>query len=89
LGFGPADIPRIEAVFRDLCASPCEHDDGIRFQAETVRVLEIRKETNDAGLRVILVRLLAGAQCTVPVAAHKHPRPDPQTSRFSAQISCK
>jgi hypothetical protein len=25
----------------------------------------------------------------VAVAAHKHPRPDPQTSRFSAQINCK
>jgi hypothetical protein len=23
------------------------------------------------------------------VAAHKHPRPDPQTSRFSAQINCE
>jgi hypothetical protein len=42
LGFGPTDIPRIEGVFRDLCAAGCKPDDGIRFQAETVRTLEIR-----------------------------------------------
>jgi len=66
LGFGPADIPRIEAVFRDLCAG-CVPDDGIRFQAETIRTLEIRKEANYAGLRVTLVGLLAGARCPVQV----------------------
>lgn len=67
LGFGPAEIPRIEAVFRDLCAAACEPDDGIRFQAETVRALETRKEANYAGLRVTLVGLLAGARCPVQV----------------------
>ena len=67
LGFGPAEIPRIEAVFRDLCAGTCEPDDGIRFQAETIRALEIRKEASYAGLRVTLVGLLAGARCPVQV----------------------
>ena len=37
LGFGPAEIPILEAVFRDLCAAASEPDDGIRFQAETIR----------------------------------------------------
>ena len=67
LGFGSADIPRMEAVFRDLCAAACEPDDGIRFQAATVSALEIRKEANYAGLRVTLVGLLAGARCPVQV----------------------
>jgi len=67
LGFGPADIPSMEAVFRDLCAAACDPDDGIRFQVETVRVLEIRKEANYAGLRITLVGLLAGARCPVQV----------------------
>jgi hypothetical protein len=66
LGFGPADIARIKGVFCDLCAA-CEPDDGIRFQADTVRVLEIRKEANYAGLRVTLVGLLAGARCPAQV----------------------
>jgi hypothetical protein len=61
LGFGPAEIPQIEGVFRDLCAVACEPDDGIRFQAETVRVAQIRKESNYAGLRVVLVGLLCPA----------------------------
>jgi hypothetical protein len=67
LGFGPAEIPILEAVFRDLCAGTSEPDDGIRFQPETVRAEEIRKEANYAGIRVTLVGLLAGARCPVQV----------------------
>ena len=67
LGFGPAEIPILEAVFRDLCASTSEPDDGIRFQAETVRGMDIRKEANYAGIRVTLVGVLAGARCPVQV----------------------
>ncbi|MBP6582431.1 MAG: nucleotidyl transferase AbiEii/AbiGii toxin family protein [Chromatiaceae bacterium] len=67
LGFGPAEIPILEAVFRDLCAAASEPDDGICFQAETVRGGEIRKEANYAGIRVTLVGLLAGARCPVQV----------------------
>ncbi len=67
LGFGPAEIPILEAVFRDLCAGASEPDDGIRFQADTVRSMEIRKEVNYAGIRVTLVGLLAGARCPVQV----------------------
>jgi hypothetical protein len=67
LGFGPADIPHIEAVFRELCAADIEPDDGIRFQAETVRAEEIRKDANYGGIRVTLVGILAGARCPVQV----------------------
>ena len=67
LGFGPAEIPILEAVFRDLCAAASEPDDSIRFQAETVRGMEIRKEANYAGIRVTLAGLLAGARCSVQV----------------------
>jgi hypothetical protein len=67
LGFGPADIPHIDAVFRELCAAKIEPDDGIRFQAETVRAEEIRKDANYGGIRVALVGILAGARCPVQV----------------------
>ncbi len=67
LGFGSADLPIIEGVFRDLCAGASKPDDGIRFQAETVRAAEIRKDANYAGIRVTLVGLLAGARCSVQV----------------------
>lgn len=67
LGFGPADIPHIEAVFRELCSANVESDDGILFQAETVRADEIRKDANYGGIRVTLVGILAGARCPVQV----------------------
>jgi hypothetical protein len=67
LGFGPADIPHIEAVFRELCEANIEPDDGILFQAQTVHAEEIRKDANYGGIRVTLVGILAGARCPVQV----------------------
>ena len=63
LGYGPADIPHLEGVFRDLCA--IDANDGIEFQAKTVKAAEIRKEANYAGVRVTLIGVLAGAKCSV------------------------
>jgi predicted nucleotidyltransferase component of viral defense system len=63
LGYGPTDIPHLENIFRDLCA--IDAADGIEFQIETVKAVEIRKEANYAGIRVTLVGLLAGARCPV------------------------
>src|SRR5574340_1064381 len=65
LGFGSAEIPHVEAVFRDICAA--ELDDGIRFQADSVHAEEIRKEANYSGVRVTLVGMLDGARCHVQV----------------------
>ena len=56
LGFGPAEIPVLGALFRELCAAVIEPEDGIRFQAETVRAEEIRKEANYGGIRVTFQR---------------------------------
>ena len=67
LGFGPAELPTLEAVFRDLCGAVVEPADGICFQPETVRAQEIRKEANYGGIRVTLVGLLAGARCPVQI----------------------
>lgn len=63
LGYGPADIPHLEGVFRELCA--IDANDGIKFQAKTVKAAEIRKEANYAGMRVTLIGVLAGAKCPV------------------------
>ena len=63
LGYGPADILHLEGVFRELCAIDVK--DGIEFQAKTVKAAEIRKEANYAGVRVILIGVLAGAKCSV------------------------
>lgn len=63
LGFGSAEIPHIESLFREVCQ--IEADDGIVFQAESVKADEIRKEANYAGVRVTLLALLDGARCPV------------------------
>jgi len=63
LGFGSSEIPHIETLFREVCQ--IEVDDGIAFQAESVRAEEIRKEANYAGVRVTLMGLLDGARCPI------------------------
>jgi len=65
LGFGSAEIPEIEALFRDLCA--VDSEDGIRFLSETVRAAEIRKDARYAGIRVTLLGVLDSARCPVQV----------------------
>ena len=65
LGFGSAEIPRVEEVFRGLCR--IEVEDGIVFQPESVKADEIRKEANYAGVRVMLMGLLGSARCPVQI----------------------
>lgn len=63
LGFGSAELPHIEALFRQICQ--IQVDDGMVFQPDTVKADEIRKEANYAGVRVTLLGLLNGARCPV------------------------
>lgn len=63
LGFGPADLPTLSAVFREICA--IEIDDGIVFDPNSVKAQEIRRDANYAGIRITLTGLLDGARCPV------------------------
>jgi len=65
LGFGMAEIPHLIKVFEDLCA--IEVEDGISFDAATIKAEEIRKDANYSGTRVTLVGTIDGAKCTVQV----------------------
>jgi len=65
LGFGSAELPHLEAVFKDVCAM--ETDDGVTFRPDTVQAAEIRKEANYAGVRVTLLGLIDGARCPIQV----------------------
>ena len=65
LGFGSAEIPHIEDVFRGICRIGFE--DGIVFQPDSVKAAEIRKEANYAGVRVTLMGLLDSARCPVQI----------------------
>jgi len=65
LGFGSAELPHLENLFRQI--SQIENDDGIVFQAGTVKAAEIRKDANYAGVRVTLMGLLDNARCPVQI----------------------
>ncbi|WP_395642215.1 nucleotidyl transferase AbiEii/AbiGii toxin family protein [Rudaea sp.] len=68
LGFGSAELPHLENLFRQISQiSQIESDDGIVFQADTVKAAEIRKEANYAGVRVTLTGLLDGARLPVQI----------------------
>ena len=65
LGFGSAELPHIEGVFREICA--IETHDGVTFQPDTVHAAEIRKEANYAGVRVMLLGVIDGARCPIQI----------------------
>lgn len=65
LGFGLAEAPHLIAAFSDLCA--LNVDDGIHFDALSIRAEEIRKEANYTGIRVTLMGWVDGARCPVQV----------------------
>lgn len=65
LGFGLAEEPYLIEAFAELCE--LDVDDGIRFDAQSIRAEEIRKEANYAGIRVTLLGWVDGARCQVQV----------------------
>jgi hypothetical protein len=65
LGFGPSEVEDVAAVFKKVCILAGE--DGMTFDATTVRAAEIRKEANYAGARVTLIGILDGARCAVQI----------------------
>jgi len=65
LGFGSTEIPHLEKLFREVSRIAVE--DGIAFQADTVKAAEIRKEADYAGVRVTLLGLLDSARCPVQI----------------------
>lgn len=65
LGFGPSGVDDVAAIFRDVCV--LAREDGMTFDATTVRAAEIRKEANYAGVRVTLLGTLDGARCVVQI----------------------
>ena len=67
LGFGSAEIPHLEEVFRSICR--IEVEDGIVFQPDSVKAAEIRKEANYAGVRLTLKGLLDTARCPFRLAS--------------------
>jgi hypothetical protein len=65
LGFGPDDAAHLVATFREIAAIVA--DDGIAFDAESVRVEPIREDSLYGGLRVRLVGRIGSARCALQV----------------------
>lgn len=65
LGFGLAEEPLVHQTFQEICGIAC--DDGVVFDATSIRVAEIRKEANYSGLQVTLIGHLDGARCPVQI----------------------
>ena len=65
LGLGSTELPDLETIFRNVCTVDAE--DGVTFRPETVQAVEIRKEANNAGVRVTLLGLIDGARCQVQI----------------------
>jgi predicted nucleotidyltransferase component of viral defense system len=65
LAFGASDLDTIAATFGEIAAVPC--DDGMKFDPESIRVAQTRKETGYGGARVLLTANLAGAQCQAQI----------------------
>lgn len=65
LGFGSPEIPHLEEVFRNI--SRIKVEDGIVFQPDSVKGIEIRKDANYAGVRITLMGLLDSARCPIQV----------------------
>ena len=82
LGFGLAEIPYLVAAFESICA--IEADDGMAFDAASIRTDEIRKEANYAGIRLALTGTIDGARCPVQidVGYGDAVTPAPESARF-------
>lgn len=65
LGFGPDDIDSAVATFREICQIAVE--DGIEFDAESIRGALIRKEAGYGGVRIDLTAKLDGARIALQV----------------------
>jgi hypothetical protein len=65
LGLGQPEGDAVANIFREVCVLACE--DGITFDATTIRAAEIRKEAHYARIRVTLLGILDGARCAVQI----------------------
>lgn len=63
LGFGPADADTLAGTVREICG--IAGDDGMVFDAASIRIEEIREQAGYGGLRVRLVGLLGKSRCSV------------------------
>ena len=65
LGFGPDDIDSSITTFREICQTTV--DDGIEFDATSIKGMEIRKDAGYGGVRIDIQAKLDGARIALQV----------------------
>lgn len=65
LGFGDPGIPRLEAVFQEICSIAC--DDGLTFDPRSVHGEEIRGVEEYGGVRIKLAGRLGATRIHIQV----------------------
>jgi hypothetical protein len=87
LGFGPSDAEHLAAVFREIAS--IELDDGIVFDADSVRVEPIREDNVYGGSRVRLVGHVGKARCSlqVDVGFGDAVTPGPETASYPVLLA--
>jgi predicted nucleotidyltransferase component of viral defense system len=65
LKMGDASITRLEQIFSELCDIKTDVDDGLVFDASTIRVNEIREDNHYGGVRVLLKAYLGKAMISI------------------------
>lgn len=82
LGFGEADPEDCVAVFREIVSAGVGADDGLVFEADSVRAEAIRKEAGYPGVRISMKASLDGAripvQCDIGFGDAVTPAPSQQ-----------
>ena len=63
LGLGSSEISDIANTFREICGITVT--DGVIFEPDSVKTLEIRNEANYPGVRVTLLAIVDGARCHI------------------------
>ena len=66
LAFGETSAEALRATFQELCTLDIESD-GLAFDPETIRVMEIREAQEYPGQRVLLIAKLGNARIPVQV----------------------
>ncbi len=66
LGTGAPDIPRLEGIFRDLCAVAVD-DDGVTFDPKSVHAARIKEDAEYEGVRVNVTARIGSARLELQV----------------------
>lgn len=88
LGFGSSEIPKLEALFREICSQPVEPD-GLEFLPRTVAGSRIREDQEYQGVRLKFEARLAAAiiPIQVDIGFGDAVVPNPEVAEYPALLN--